>query len=325
MHPELLSLTVVLALAGTQPVAPPAPPPGAGRLPIEALALPADTRFVLDIDVGRIVASPLYEALGPQPGHAARLQVMDDVRQRLGLDPERDVRRILVAGFAPPSTDTVALLFGQFDGARLARGLTAPPSGATRADVGKSTVYRLQAGKRGPQSLALVSPTCILLGSTPIVEEMIAHPGRRTLAENQALMSLVGRVEGETAFWLVGDGSLLAQLDAKKGTSGIPLGLPPVRQLIATGVADPQPVLSLTADVGDPASARNVADMVRGFVSLLAFSVSAAGGEVRLRCTLTDEQVATLMAAGRSRSQAPASPAQPATPKPGTVVPASPN
>jgi len=335
MNPALIPLTFVLALNA----APQTPPP-TRRLPLEALALPADVHFLLDLDVARIVASPLYRAQGQQPGSIARLQAFGDVRQKLGLDPERDVRRIVVAGFAPPRTDTVALVFGSFDRPQLEKALMAA-AGSEGVQVGKSTVYRLQNAKRGPAAVALLGPSCVLFGAPPVVEGMVAHEGQHTLAANHALMSLVERVEGDPAFWVAGDESLLAQLEPKKGaaTGSLPLGLPPVRQLTLSGALEPQLALALTADVGDPAAARNAADMVRGFVSLLALqaqqkpalaglaqavTVSVEGGEVRARCHLTHEQVEALLAMGRANAPAPAAPARPAAEKPGTTAAPSP-
>jgi hypothetical protein len=301
---------LVLAAGAASPADPPA---GRGRLPAEALDLPADARFVLGLDVPRFVASPLYRSHGQGPGSAARLQAFDDLRRVAGIDPERDLSRIIVAGFAPPRREGVALAFGAFDGARLDQALTSAPVRGARGQIGETVVYRLEDPRRGPNAVAILGPGCLLLGTAKVVEEMVSRHGQRAFAGNAGLLGLIERLDGDPTFWLASDDSLLGQLGSRPsgGAAAMPLGLPALRHLLVWGTLEPQVSLDVIATAADDLAARNLADMVRGFVALMAFqaqqrpalaglaqavAVEVQGREVRLRCRLTQEQTAALLA-----------------------------
>ena len=97
-----------------------------GPLPAEGLALPADSRFVIGIDVQRFVASPFYVAL--RRGHAkAQPEAFAEMEEKTGLNPERDVDRVVHRGprGAPGMKKDrgVALIVGRFDRYKLGRAI----------------------------------------------------------------------------------------------------------------------------------------------------------------------------------------------------------
>src|SRR5438132_13836385 len=68
-----------------------------GPLPPQALALPASTRYVMGLDVQRFVASPFYQRYaGVRAG--ARPQPFAELEEKTGLNPERDLDQVYVAG-----------------------------------------------------------------------------------------------------------------------------------------------------------------------------------------------------------------------------------
>src|SRR5712691_3740008 len=93
-----------------------------GPLPAEGLSLPAESRFVVGIDVRRFVASPLYRRYaGKMP---VRPQAFADLQERTGLDPERDIDQVVIAGQGPTRTDQgVVLVLGRFDRYKLSRAI----------------------------------------------------------------------------------------------------------------------------------------------------------------------------------------------------------
>jgi hypothetical protein len=111
--------------------------------------------------------------------------------------------------------------------------------------------------------------------------------------------------------------------------------LPPLRHLLAFGTLDPEVTLAVRATADDEVAARNLADIVRGFVALLALAqqkpalaglaqavvVEARGRETRLDCRLTEGQ-----AEGLVQLVAPGPKPAPAAPPPpeagrGALVP----
>ena len=67
-----------------------------GPLPAEGLVLPADTRFVVGIDVRRLVASELYAKEAGR--RSLRPEAFAELEARTGLNPERDVDQVVIAG-----------------------------------------------------------------------------------------------------------------------------------------------------------------------------------------------------------------------------------
>ena len=70
-----------------------------GPLPVEGLVLPSGARFLMGVDVKRLVQSPLYARFAKGPG-GMRPDAFKSLEERTGLNPERDVRELVVAGIA---------------------------------------------------------------------------------------------------------------------------------------------------------------------------------------------------------------------------------
>src|SRR5688572_5409373 len=76
-----------------------------GLLPKEASVLPPDSGFVMGLDVQKFVASPLYTRFGSAEGLRGAQGFMAAFR-RAGLDAEKDLDRVIVAGGATGSDST---------------------------------------------------------------------------------------------------------------------------------------------------------------------------------------------------------------------------
>ncbi len=297
-----LTLGLGLVLAhGAEPAVP------EGPLPKEALDLPAELHFVMSLDVRRFVRSPFYARLSKQPGSTARPAAMDELALRAGIDLERDVERIVVGGFAPARRDGVALAYGTFDLERLERSFIG--AGATRSMERGVTQYRSADAKGTPFALAVLHPRCLLLGDPGLVGAVLAQRGRATLKANVALGAALRRVSLPSTFWLAADDAFLAQVDAGRTGGRVPLGLPRFQSLFVTAELEPNVSLAITAEVSDAASARQVAEMLQGFLALAALqagakpqlaelpravTVESDGPQVRVRGSLSYELVEQL-------------------------------
>jgi hypothetical protein len=249
-----------------------------GPMPVEGLVLPADTRFVVGLDVRRMVASELYaNSAGRRP---FRPDAFADLEARTGLNPERDVDQVVIAGGPSagtgPNAPGLVLVSGRFDRYKLSRAIETSGKGVTWKDHQGTTVYLFSEGRKGAQAAAFLDDDTLVFGTQPAVEQTIdsRSGGKAPLRTNAALMALLERVKPGSTFWMVGDQSLLANLPssvpAPGGSDGASLQLPAVRNLIVTGDLDPQIALDLTADTADAPAAKNLADMVRGLLALAA-------------------------------------------------------
>ena len=99
--------------------------------------------------------------------------------------------------------------------------------------------------------------------------------GETPFKTNAALIGLVGKVRPGSTFWMVGDQSLLAGMPTSvpapgASADGASVSLPSLKSLTVTGDLDPQVSLNVVGEAADDAAARNLADVVRGFVALMS-------------------------------------------------------
>jgi hypothetical protein len=242
-----------------------------GPVPAEGLILPADARFVMGIDVKRLTASPFYKK---QAG--LRPDAFRDLEARTGVNPERDVDTLLVAGGA--QDQGLALLVGTFDRARLARAIETEKKGhVTWKDVQGTTVYLFNEGQKGAGAAAFLDDRRLVVGSASAVETAVAAKvqGGVGLKANVALSALLERVKPGSTFWMVGDQTLLANLPKSMPMGGdSTVTLPSLRSVVVTGDLEPVVSVAVTGDAADEAGAKNLADVVRGFVAIMSMQGS---------------------------------------------------
>jgi hypothetical protein len=285
-----------------------------GPLPAFGLALPADTRFVVGIDVQRFTASPFYGRYARGPA-SVRPDAFRDLEERTGLKPERDLERVVIAGRPLMRKGAaLALVQGRFDRTKLSlaienEGKKEGRKGATWKNQSGTTVYMFSEGHAGAFALAFLSDDTLVIGDQAGVEATLANQaaGTESLRGNADLMALLEAVKPGSTFWMVGDKTLLAQVPqslpapggapAAPGAPGASVNLPALKSLVVTGDLEPQVTLDVTGEAGDEAGARNLADLARGFVALLslqasqkpelkdlasAFSITSEGARVHL-------------------------------------------
>jgi hypothetical protein len=255
-----------------------------GPLPPEGLALPAETRFVVGLDVRRFVASPLYRRYSERM--SVRPEAFAELQEKTGLDPERDVDQVVIAGQGPSRSDPgLVMVLGRFDRYKLSRAIETHKRDVTWKDYQGTTVYLFgeAAGRRGGAAAFLDDHT-IVLGSRPAVETVIANhaSGAGNLRSNAKVVALLEQVKPGATFWMVGDQTLMEQMPRSVPAPGLPGGsspmaplqLPGLKSLIVTADLDPMMAIEATGEAADEAAARNLADVVRGFVALAALQAN---------------------------------------------------
>jgi hypothetical protein len=247
-----------------------------GPLPGEALILPADARFVMGFDVKRFTASPFYARYASQRG--MQPEALRELEEKTGLNPARDVDQIVVAGPSGTGagTKSLVLAIGRFDLYKLGRALET--EGKARGyNHGGVTVYALK--EEGPQAMAIafLDEKQLLFGQKERVETAVSShtAGGTPLKANASLLALVEKVRPGSTFWMVGDQSLLSGMPTSvpapgASADGATVSLPALQSLTVTGDLDPQVSLSITGEAKDELAAKNLADVVRGFVALMS-------------------------------------------------------
>ena len=255
-----------------------------GPLPAEGLVLPADAQFVMGIDVRRFVASPFYARFGE--GHAAaRPQAFAEMEEKTGINPERDVDAIYVAGRKGAGKghdgNGVVIVLGTFDRYKVSRAIETSHKGATSTKYQGTPVYLFEESRAGRKAgaVAFLDDHTLVMGSRTGVEQTIDTKSGdgQGLRSNAALTALLETVRPGSTFWMVGDHSALAHLPKGipgPGGDGQALNLPPLKTVVVTGDLDPVVSFEATGEAADAAAAQNLADVVRGFVALASLQAS---------------------------------------------------
>jgi hypothetical protein len=151
-----------------------------GPLPPEGMALLPEARFVMGLDVQRFAASPFYKKYGARGG---RPDAFSELQAKTGLDPERDVDRVFVAGGARGDQRSVALVVGRFDRSRIAGAIEKGKKGVTWKKVHGTNLYLFGESSKSPGALAFLDDSSIVLGAQASVEAAVGnHAGAPTAA-----------------------------------------------------------------------------------------------------------------------------------------------
>lgn len=256
-----------------------------GPLPAQGLSLPADTRFVIGVDVKRFTASPFYQKYSKNRPHS-QPEALKELEDKTGLNPERDVDRVVITGRPGGEKEgAVALVQGHFDRAKLSRAIeTEKKKDVTWKAFQGTTVYLFGEGAKGSGAVAFIDDDTLVVGSQAAVEATMTSfaQGSQPLRSNAALMALLEKVKPGSTFWMVGDQTLLANLPTSVPAPGAApgpgaqgqLSLPSLKSLTITGDLDPAVALEATGEAADEAAARNLADIVRGFVAFAALQAN---------------------------------------------------
>jgi hypothetical protein len=251
-----------------------------GPLPPEALSLPADTRFVMGLDMKRFVASPFYQRMNTAAAASRKNRPFAEIEEKTGLNPERDVDQIIVAGGgqgfqAGRGGQGAVIVLGRFDRYKVSRAIeTESKSKVTTKTLQGSTIYLFSEGQAGDAkaAVAFIDDGALVMGSQRDVEHVVAarSRGEATLAGNAALLALVESVRPGSTFWVAGDQTILQRMPRSipgGGGTSQSIELPTLKSVIVTGDLDPEVALDVTGETADEAAARNLADVVRGFVA----------------------------------------------------------
>jgi hypothetical protein len=244
-----------------------------GPLPGEGLVLPADTQFVMGVDVQRLTSSPMWEKWSTNK--AMRPEAMDRLERWTGLDPARDIDQIVIAGRGAAGTEKpmpLVMAMGRFNLETLGGSIEGAGAGA-KSQLEGATLFTMEQ-KGVSSSLAVLDTRTLVFGPTAQVQELVRSRarGETPLRQNAGLLALVEAVKPGSTFWMVGDKTILANMPKgiPAGGGGATMNLPPLQSLTVTGDLDPQLSLALTGVAVDEAAATKLADVMRGLIALVS-------------------------------------------------------
>lgn len=255
-----------------------------GGLPIGALArqpgpdelayVPADAAVVAYADVHGVMTSEMRRRLKQvMPGDEKGQQELKD---KTGIDLERDIDHV-VACLVPNTTEDgnesgFVAFRGRFDAPRLEA--LAQEHGATVEEYGGTRLIRMQ--KRDEEGrdkehrdmvLAFAEPGLAMFGDERSIKLAIdTHKSGRGVRDNEELMRHVKGVENGANAWAVGRFDVLAS--RAKLPEGVSSQIPAIKWFSAAGRVNGGMSGTLVAEARDDEAAKNLRDVVNGFMAL---------------------------------------------------------
>jgi hypothetical protein len=172
--------------------------------------LPADAEFVISANVKQIIDSEIVKKYALEQikqalqGNDAKKFLTD-----LGLDPLKDVDRVVIGGSGKDQSDTKGLVIvhGKFDPEKLFKAAEAQtkkdPDHFSLVKDGKDVMFKYQPDNGNPVYGTVVDETTVILGTDKkMVTTALASGGKKaTLGKD--LAALIGKMDDKASLWMV--------------------------------------------------------------------------------------------------------------------------
>jgi hypothetical protein len=310
---------------------------------VELSYLPEDVSGVAYADVQDIMKAGFSQRLRqmfPTGGDKDRLEA------ELGINLEKDIDSVMAALDASGPDQSVVLLRGRFDTARIEalatqHGATVTPYQGKRifvAPAGQTIEAASTPAPAGAPAAGAVflEPNLLALGHVAALQKAIdTSVSHQDITTNPAFMQFVSDVRDHGNAWIVGRADMLT------GAPGMPevvrSQLPPVQWFSVSATVDESVSGVLRAETRDDQSAEQLRQILTGAIAagrafsgadptvqaaLGALQASGRGNDVQLRFLLTPEILEHMHASaatgrfGRPFGGAPAAPIPPTAPAP---------
>jgi hypothetical protein len=232
-----------------------------GNGPAELAYVPADVHFVAYADVRHVMDSEVRHKLTAlQPGTSSG---SEHFKEQTGINLETDIDYIVAAGTSGSPTEgepPLVLARGRFDQVRI-EGLVREHGGVVEDYKGS----RLLVQNDMPFAVVFLEAGLVALGRPEAVRNAIdTKAAGSSVKSNDELMRLVRDIDE-------GDAWVVAKFDALTGNRLPPEvagQLPPINWFSARGSIDTGLQGLIRVETRDDASAKNLQDVVRGFMAL---------------------------------------------------------
>jgi hypothetical protein len=293
-----------------------------GDGPAELAYVPTDSRVVAYADIRDVMDSEVRRKLtafqqGANDGAA-------DFKEKTGIDLETDIDYVVasVSGMGDPTQGEPPLVLakGRFDEVRI-EGLIRDQGGIVEDYKGS----RLLVSDEKKLAIVFLEPGLVAIGGADAVRKSIdTKAGGSSVKSNDEVMRLVRDIDD-------GDAWVVARFDALAGgrlPDAVANQLPPINWFSARGFINSGVEGQLRVETRDDAAAKNLQDVIRGFMALgrlqssqhpevatflNSVQLSGDGKNVSLSFSLPPEMIDAL---GALRAQRPRPRTTPAAPKP---------
>jgi hypothetical protein len=258
--------------------------------------VPADAAVVAYANVKDVMASQFRQSIkGMMPDHDKQGQ--QDFERETGIDVEKDIDHI-VACLSPKGAGEepagFVMLRGNFNDGRLEA--LARQHGAKIEQFNGMRVLRMEPGRnRGeavdkdaapgrhlsdksghgldsPHVLVFVQPGLLAFGDEASVKRSLTSTGP-SITSNDEIMKMISSVEGGSNLWAVGRVDALAANN--KLPEQIASQLPSIKWFSASSRVDGGFTGTLRAEARDDEAAKNLRDVVQGFLALAKLQASS--------------------------------------------------
>ncbi len=241
--------------------------------PDELNYVPADATVVAYADVRAIMDSDLRQRLKQvMPMHDERGQ--KEFQEQTGIDIERDVQYVVAAMTPGAGPSGLVIVKGDFDTVKL-EGLARQHGGAVQDYRGKRLVIGPSSievnGEQKPLphqvTMAFLEPRVVAVGESAAVKHAIdTQMSTQTVRANGEMMDLVSDIGQSNNVWAVGRFDVIAR--QAKLPEQVANQLPAVKWFAVAGHINGGISGTLRAEASSDESAKNLHDVVNGFLAL---------------------------------------------------------
>ena len=271
-----------------------------GDRPDELSYVPANAAVVGFADVREVMSSELRQKLRAvmPPEDKGR----EEFKAQTGIDIETDIDHVvacMVPGGESKNSGFVVLR-GRFDTVKLEA--LAREHNAVVEDYKGIRVVRLperendaeqQAHRHGRPALAFAAPGVIIVGEEAALKQAIdTHASGRSIVDNADVMKQISAIEGGANAWAVGRLDVLAA--QAKLPEQVAAQVPAVSWFAVAGHVNGGMNGTVRAEARDEASAKNLRDVINGFLALARMQ---AGSKPQLQALV---QSVTLSGSGNT-------------------------
>jgi hypothetical protein len=244
--------------------------------PAELKYVPRTAAVVAFANVRDVMASDFRQKLRQVlPDHDQKGQ--EEFQRETGINIETDIDYVLAwmspraggeatreGGHGFKDGSGMVLLRGRFDAPRLES--LATQHGAAVESVGSVRVFRFVKGDE-PAAIAFLEPGLIAMGDEATVRTAIANRNTGgSIRSNDELMNLIAELEGSSNLWAVGRMDAIA--DQAHLPEQIASQIPAVKWFSASSEINGGLSGMLRAEARDDEAAKNLRDVVQGFMAL---------------------------------------------------------
>jgi hypothetical protein len=173
--------------------------------------IPEDSEFVLSANMKQIVGSDIIkkyalDQLKQALDGADAKKFLTDI----GLDPLKDVDRLIIAGAGKDQTDTHGLVIikGKYDAEKLFKAAEAQtkkdPDHFTLVKDGKDVMFKYQPDNGNPAYATVVDDSTVVVGSDKKMVTTALAVGTKKPTLGKDLAALIGKQDDKASLWMVG-------------------------------------------------------------------------------------------------------------------------